>query len=305
MRQQNGDAAQDRIFAEMSTDEAVRFDSHRLRLWRSRAADLKPSFVETLDTIERFGWQRWSIASNEPDDLDFAYTVGLSDMFDFPELIAVGFPVKVGGAALNEAFEMMRQGRDLTQGRVKGVLGGNIEVEFHRVHPRWLHRVMLRAHWYYEGKDVPVLQLVYPDLENRFQWEDGFNEFFRQPMLAPGYPEQDLEKEFWDSHDMSFQRSAWRFPDPPSTRVMTSEEIESGQAGVTYVAHYGDGTWMFLGDAEADSPPQTSRLRLVNADPSLVDIADLPRGWTAVRAGPGKRWERFEESEEDDSTLLN
>src|ERR1700733_10523027 len=144
------------------------FTTERLQLWRSR--DLSPHFSETLEKIEEFGWQTWSVFAKETAD-NFAYTVGVFDTLGLPELITIGLPVETGAQSLNRAVAFMRKGVDLSKGRFRDIVG-EVEVEFLPVDPKWLHHLMLRTNWYYEGADVPVLQLVFPDLENRFQWED-------------------------------------------------------------------------------------------------------------------------------------
>src|SRR5438067_497519 len=84
-----------------------------------------------------------------------------------------------------------------------------------RIEPKWMHHVMGRADRYYSGEDVPVLQLVYPDRENRFQDEDGFAEYFRQPLLGPDVTWGRLEEDFWAANDVSSILSRWQFPDAP------------------------------------------------------------------------------------------
>ena len=283
----------------MSGTESKKYTSERLQLWRSRESDLKPNFIETLGKIEDVGWQVWDICSNHVPD-NFAYTVGVHDIFGFPELLTVGLPAKVGGTALNEAVRLMRKRVDLTKGRVRDILG-NVEVEFQPVDSKWLHHVMLRAHWYYEGTDVPVLQLIFPDLENRFQWEDDFTDHFRQPMLATGYPEGEREKDFWDANEWS--PKDWAFPDRANTRVYVSETVRDKDEVVTFVSHdLDDGAWQFFGDSMTDGGgPAFSRLgRMVREDPSLTGVALLPRGWYAVRDDSDKPWQFFERKEDDD-----
>lgn len=283
----------------MSGGEGQKYTSARLQLWRSRQSDLKPNFVETLDKIEKFGWQVWDIFSDHVPD-NFAYTVGLYDIFGLPELLTIGLPLNVGGNALNAAVRLMKTEIDVPAGRFREVVG-DVEVEFQPVDRKWLHRLMLRSHWYYEGADVPVLQVVYPDLANRFQWEDGFTEHFRQPMLASGYPEGHRERDLWDANESD--PKGWEFPDPAKARVYISETVQAGEEGVTYVSHDAeDGTWQFLGDLMIDGGgPVFSRLgTMLKKDPSLAGVALLPRGWYAVRDDGEKPWEFFEHEDEDD-----
>lgn len=274
------------------------FDSDRLKLWQGR--ELNENFKKTIETIKKFGWQTWSVSASDTSP-SFSYTVGVHDLLGLPELIAVGLLDETGGSSLNRAVKLMREGVDLTKGTFRDIVG-EVEVEFLTVDPKWLHHVMLRTHWYYEGADVPVLQLVYPDLENRFQWEDGFTDYFRQPILAPGYPEQHLEHDFWASHDRNSCLFQWKFPDPPHTRVFLSGAVQAKTEAVTYVSHdEEDGAWQFLDDGMADSggPVISCFHHPIDADRTLEELADLPLGWYAVRATPDAPWERFEHGPEE------
>jgi hypothetical protein len=63
-------------------------------LQRLRELDNKPSFVSTLNTVEKFGWEAM-LVSSEQQSTAFAYTVGLMDTMQFPEIIVVGLKQKV------------------------------------------------------------------------------------------------------------------------------------------------------------------------------------------------------------------
>jgi len=278
---------------------ASNFTSERLKLWRGR--ELNENFTETLNKIEEFGWQTWTVGA-EQLKRNFSYTVGVSDIFGLPELITVGLIPETGGHSLNRAVKLMRDGIDLTKGRFRDIVG-EVEVEFQSIDPKWMHHVMLRTDWYYEGRDVPALQLIYPDLENRFQWEEGFNDFFRQPILATGYPEQQQERSFWLSNDRHSSLFRWKFADSPDRQVFVSRPVSTKEEDVTYVSHDAeDGAWLFMGEALAnDDVPVLLRLHeVVDEDRSLEELADLPAGWCASREAPGKPWERFESEEDDD-----
>ena len=83
---------------------------------------------------------------------------------------------------LNEAARQLRQGTDLAKGRHREMVG-EVECEFRPVDPKWIGHLMGWAVWYNGGTDFPVLQAVYPDRENRFPEEAGFDEAFRQPLI--------------------------------------------------------------------------------------------------------------------------
>jgi hypothetical protein len=231
----------------------------------------------------------------------FSYTVGVFDTSGCPEVIAVGLTEKTAHIALNAAVKLLRSGVDLTQGRYRELVG-EVECRFAPVDSKWLHHVMGRADWYYTGEDVPVLQLIYPDHENRFQNEDGFEEYFRQPMLAPGTEEGRREHDFWAVNDPSSSLFRWRFPDAPHTRAFLSKTVHEKQEQITYVSHNAeDDTWEFLGDlmAGGGGPVISCLHHPIDDDPTLEELFDLPLGWYASREKPGSPWQRFEHPPEE------
>ena len=60
---------------------------------------------------------------------------------------------------------------------------------------------MLGAIWFYKGAKFPVLQAVYPDLQNRFPEDAEFDLNFAQPLLQPNKPFGQIEEEFWNAQD--------------------------------------------------------------------------------------------------------
>jgi hypothetical protein len=231
----------------------------------------------------------------------FSYTAGVFDTCGSPELITVGLPSKTAHHALNHAVELMKKGVDLSSGR-RADLIGNVDAKFREVDLKWLHQIMLRTDWYYERADVPVLQLIYPDLENRFQDEKDFNDYFRQPLLSGEILEETLEYDFWNSHDKTSSLSRWKFPDPPHTSSYLSQTVHDKEEPVTYVSHDENGDWQFLGDkmSEGGGPVLSCLHHPIDNDPSLEELHDLPLNWYATRKYPGAPWQRFEHPRAED-----
>jgi hypothetical protein len=170
------------------------YETERLVQWRREK--LNESFTKTLEIIAEYGFQVWSVFDNDQPEFGFSYTVGIFDTGDRPELLTVGLPPSTAHTALKKAAELLRSGANLTIGKHRDLVG-KVDVKFLPVAPKWLHQVMLRTDWYYRGEDIPVFQLLYPDMENHFQDEENFDEYFRQPILAPGLEEGLLERGFW------------------------------------------------------------------------------------------------------------
>jgi hypothetical protein len=267
-----------------------------------RTQKLSQTFVDTLDDIEGFGWQAMLISGDTSNR--FAYSIGIHDMFGFPELIVVGLPQDVAHRAMNYALQEMQKGIDLTEGRHREIVG-EVEVKFQPVDPKWKEHVMCRADWFYCGDTFPALQMIYPDIENRFQGEEGFNEYFLQPILAPGTEEGTREHDFWAVNDPSSSISRWKFPGGPHTGAFLSKTVNEKQESVTYVSHdLDDGAWQFLGDKmdEGGGPVLSCLHHLIDNDPTLEELHDLPVGWYATREDPGAPWQRFEHPPSDETT---
>lgn len=282
-----------RIETHLADEAKQKFATERTA--RFRLGELSRIDENTISNIEEFGCSIVHVsprACAPPGEPRWAYTIGIFDTCRRPEVITVGLYQSTARYLLNEAARLLRDGVDLTNGRQKGLLE-TVDCEFRTVDPKWIPKVMGWAKWFYDATEFPILQAIYPDLENRFPWEPGFNERFQQPMLQKDAAFGDLERRFWEgSVD---PKIGWKFPDDPHRKVFLSEAVGGGDEPITYVSHDADdGAWQFLGDSMAgDSGPVLQCLhQVVELDPSLIELADLPLGWLAEREKPGAAWVR-------------
>lgn len=274
------------------------YQTERLRHWRTVGHDA--SFQSTLLNIEEFGWETLLI-KGEPESR-FAYTAGAYDTLGVPELIVVGLTLETADQALDLAIEQLREGVDLRHGKHREIVG-EVPIETRPVTREWYEHLMRRTHWYYGGETVPALQIVYPDLQGRFQWEEGFEEYFRQPLLDSNNRENPRAKDFWNHHEESSVLFNWKFPDPPHTRVFLSQSVHDKREEVTFVSRDADdGAWQFLGNSMADGggPVISCFHHPIEDDPTLAELHDLPLGWYAVRDSVGESWQRLEHEQPEE-----
>lgn len=102
------------------------------------------------------------------------------------------------------------------------------------------------------------------------------------------------------THTHSFAN--WPFADPVSTGAFCTALVAREHYPALRVVHDHDGDWQFL-DATTDDPGEPVLLCLgcvFESDPTLAEIADLPRGWAACREQPGAAWERWQKEPEDE-----
>lgn len=87
----------------------------------------------------------------------------------------------------------------------------------------------------------------------------------------------------------------WPFDQVENTAVLTTHYVlELGHPIVRAVRDVKDGAWQFhAAEGAAGAVPKVVGLgEMVEADASLLELADLPAGWVATRPAPGWPWER-------------
>ncbi len=276
------------------------FQTARTRQFRACA--LSKEDERTISHIEEFGCSVVNVTRTKYG-LGWSYAVGVFDTSGKPEIITVGLLPETAHFTLNEAAKLQRAGVDLTTGRHRDVIG-KVDCEFRPVARTWVEHLMGWALWYYDSDDFPVVQAVYPDLQNRFPEDEGFDKSFEQPLMQPNASASRAENDFWASADPKSSLFNWKFPDDPHARVFLSETVNSGTEPVIYVSHdVEDGAWQFLGDSMSDGggPVISCLHHPIDRDPSLVELADLPLGWYAVRGGVGEPWTRKRQPRDDAS----
>jgi Domain of unknown function (DUF4262) len=273
------------------------FATERTAVFRRTALDERDQ--KTISDIETFGCTIIHITPTATGP-SWSYTIGIFDTCGRPEIIAIGLKQQTAHFLLNEAARRLRKGIDLSSGRHRGMVG-EVDCEFRPVDPKWMEHLMGWANWYYGDAPYPTLQAVYPDMENRFPEDAGFDESFQQPLLLPNRLYTNVEHDFWAAADPASSLFNWKFPDPPHTQVFLSASVHSGSELVTYVSRdIEDGAWQFLGDSmSGGQPPVVSCFHHpIDKDRSLEDLADLSLGWWAKRTAPGQPWIRCKDDSE-------
>jgi hypothetical protein len=97
---------------------------------------------------------------------------------------------------------------------------------------------------------------------------------------------------------------SWPFTEAENTACLTQRQIVNNGRPILLVAHDADdGCWQFLDGSEnlkiADGMLVTLA-DMVQRDPSLADVADLPLGWMAWREEAGAEWQRMPNEQDDE-----
>jgi hypothetical protein len=152
---------------------------------RARSDDLEPADRKLLDDIDEFGVHIVHVAE-DGDAPGFSFTVGLWHSFQQAEVLVFGLPEEVAHDLLDSlADEAAEDKKFLPDTRHDGVLIG-YPVRFVAVPKERYAERLGAAVWAYEGDGFPCVQLVWPDKQGRWPWEnavrDGFAE--SQPVLG-------------------------------------------------------------------------------------------------------------------------
>jgi hypothetical protein len=92
----------------------------------------------------------------------------------------------------------------------------------------------------------------------------------------------------------------WPFEDPPNIAVFTTAHVARASKPILYVSHdAADGAWQFHSDdAFSDKDAMVVALaEIVELDPSVTSLAQLPLGWCATRTSRSSAWKLAAETE--------
>lgn len=137
-----------------------------------------------IENVQRYGWHVVMV----PEDAigpGFAYTIGLSHTHGAPELAMFGLDVHAMHVILNTLGAKCAEGTVLADGqRHPDVVEGR-QVALRQVDLRWYRTFFGRAIGFYRRPPFPVLQVAWPDVNDRLHWEEHAEERHResQPQL--------------------------------------------------------------------------------------------------------------------------
>jgi hypothetical protein len=89
--------------------------------------------------------------------------------------------------------------------------------------------------------------------------------------------------------------SQWPFDQPRNCAAISLRQIIAGEEPILHVTHdEDDHGWQFLGpsDAKVDDGVVVSLAEILEMDPTIREVADLPPDWPAWRRAIGKPWVR-------------
>lgn len=218
------------------------------------------------ENIEKFGCH---IVLIEADNYlpAFAYTIGLHQKYNHPEIICFGLSTETLGSLLNFAKDLVRRGYILESGLSYKEFIKGYNVQFLEVDKAFYPDYLGYADWFYDYEtDFSVLQLIWPDKRNKYPWDEDFtSEWSRlQPLL-----DRNVDFKFQEGRNLG---------------VYTTKQVLEGEP-ILYVYHNEDGDWQFhsLENPNIDDARLVSLEEITIIDPSVNTIFFLQYGWKAWR----------------------
>lgn len=234
-----------------------------------------------LEDIQKFGCHFGLI---EADNYlpGFAYSIGLYETYGHPEIICFGLNSSLLGSLLNTAHDLIKNSQRLTTNTFYTDFLEGFDIQFLEINKEYYSDYLGYAMWFNKGMDFPALQLVWPDKQNNYPWQEDFNLNwkFKQPIL-----DRNTDFKFYEERNLG---------------VYTTKQVLEG-APILFVYHNEDGDWQFHSSSEPnlDEAKLVCLEEIVKLDPTINKIYYLPYGWAAWRESKDGEWEIEEDTEEE------
>lgn len=230
--------------------------------------------VQTKTNIAKYGLQVIMVNGSNYSP-SFAYSIGLFETYNQPEIICFGFSEKLGHEIINDVADLMKNGETIKAYTNYDNIFKDSRAEFLPVDNRNIDDYFGAALNYYGTIKFPALQLIWTDRNDKFPWESDFEEEFihKQPLL-------DRNAEF-------------KFREIKTLATFTTRQWIEEKKPILHVVHDDDGDWQFLtGDQMPDDIKIVALEELVLRDNTLNEIFDLEYGEEAQREFDGGKWTR-------------
>ena len=237
---------------------------------------------QTISDIDKFGL---SVIIIEASDYlpSFAYSIGLWQKFQHPEIICFGLRIETLHSLINDVAELIKKGIKIETNKTYEEIFENSKAEFLKVDQRNLTNYFGAAINFYNDNTFPALQLIWTDRNNKFPWESDFEEEFiyKQPLLD--------------------RNADFKFREVKNLATFTTRQWLENKQPILQVLHDVDGEWQFLtGDQMPNDIKIVALEQLILRDKTLNEVFDLEYGEQAKREFIGGQWTRFEVEYDED-----
>jgi hypothetical protein len=118
----------------------------------------------------------------------FSFSIGLYLNYQQPEVIVFSLPFDVAQSVINSMRERFESGHVPKHKGAEADLIEGYDMVTLNVHPEFCREYFGTAIWFYKsiGGKFPMMQLVWPDKQAFYPWDEEFNPNFKtlQPVLG-------------------------------------------------------------------------------------------------------------------------
>ena len=237
-----------------------------------------------ISDVEKYGFHVVQVPGDGYSP-SLAYTIGLYKTYGYPELICFGLSLDLLHSVLWSGKELLDKQPTPDQSIGYADFIGDYEVRLLTVAREWYRDYFGYGIWFNRGQDFPALQIVWPDKQALFPWQEGFN-----PAWKAGQPLLDRNLDF-------------KFREARNVAVFTTRQVLEGLP-ILRIIHEADGEWQFLCDTSYDVADLkvVGLDEIVKRDPTVNELFQLNYGWQARRIVAAADWqkEEYEEPEADE-----
>ena len=237
---------------------------------------------QTKLNIEKYGLQVILVSSTDYSP-SYAYSIGLTKTHNQPEIICFGLSNNLGHEIINDVAELIEKGERIESGIIYSNIFKNSRATFLKVDKRNIEDYFGAGLNYYEDKKFNALQLIWTDRNDKFPWEENFEEEFlyRQPLLD--------------------RNANFKFNEPKNLRAFTTRQWLDEKKPILRVVHDNNGDWQFLTRDQMQEDIRVVALgELIKRDETLNQVFNLDYGEEAERNFIGDNWKIAKTNYEDD-----
>jgi hypothetical protein len=203
----------------------------------------------------------------------FAYSVGLSETYNHPEIICFGLSAELLHQIINDVADIIEKEGSIAPTKEYDTIFQDSRAAFLRVDQRNLDDYFGVALAYYDTTELEALQLVWTDRNDKFPWEAEFEEvfLFKQPLLD--------------------RNADFKFREEKNLCVFTTTQWLEHKSPIVRVIHDEDGDWQFFTkEVDYDNAKVVALEQLILHDKTLNEVFDLEYGEEATRDFVGDSW---------------
>ena len=144
--------------------------------------------VQIRHNVETYGCHVMAVFPTKAHPgVPWAYSIGIPTTFPgAAEVIVVGLDPDTAHAIINNVVAEMRKGKTFADGQEAHGLVKKLPLTFRKVAERHYDNYVGQGQIYHKSdSNWPLLQIIWPDTQGRFPWQEGFEDRFRakQPLL--------------------------------------------------------------------------------------------------------------------------